>query len=97
MVADGGQFFFAEAGDLNAFEKIASGAGFVEAAKNIHECRLSSAAGAHDGDKFSTRDLDTHPTQGVHPRLTQFVVLVNLLNQNYRFGALHARMCCLGL
>src|SRR6266478_6468537 len=96
-IANGGQFFFAEAGDFDAFEQIAPGAGFIEAAQNIHERRFPAAAGAHDGDEFPARNFDTYASQGVNARFPELIVFVNLLDQNYRFAILRSGETLRGL
>src|SRR6266852_3068193 len=89
-IADGGKFFFAEAGDLDAFEQIAPSAGFIEAAQNIHERRFPAAAGPHDGDEFPARNFDTYSSQGVNACFPELIIFVNLLDQNYRFAILRS-------
>src|SRR6266404_7046392 len=58
VIADSGEFFFGKFGNFDAFKQIAPGAGSVEAAQNVHECRLPAAARAHDGYELPTRDAD---------------------------------------
>src|SRR6266478_793584 len=96
-IADGGQLLLAEAGDLDAFQQIASSAGFVEAAQNIHERRFTAAAGAHDGDELPARNFDTYASQGVNARFPELIVFVNLLDQNYRFAILRSGESLRGL
>src|SRR6266852_5170109 len=96
-IANGGQFFLAEAGDLDAFEHIASSVGFVEAAHNIHEGRFTAAAGAHDGDELPARNFDAYASQGVDACFPELIVFVNLLDQYYRFAILRSGEICRGL
>ena len=77
--------FFIVFGDVNAVEQIFSGRGLVQATEQIHERGFAAAAGAHNGEKFATLNLQADAAQGVHARFTQIVILVNILHTDDRF------------
>ena len=61
--------------NLNSFEQVAASAWLVEAAYYIHECGFAAAAGAHDGNKLSSANLERDASQRMNAGLTQIVYL----------------------
>jgi len=76
--------FFIVLGYVNAVEEIFPGSRLVQAPKQIHESGFATAAGTHDGEKFTALDLQTDSAQGVHPGFAQVVILVNVLHADNR-------------
>src|SRR5438045_3108112 len=77
---------------ISALQQIPAGAGLIKTSENIHKGGFAATTGAHDGDKFTTLNLQTHAAQSVDPGLTQLIILVDLLylDDNFRDAALRA-------
>ena len=80
--------FFSRLGDVDAFQQISARTGLVQASQNIHERGFAAAAGAHDGHKLATLDLETYAAQSVDLGFTQLVSLVNVICANDDFIAI---------
>src|SRR5262249_35807099 len=69
-IANGSELDLGVLRHIYAVEQIMAARGPVEAAKNVHECRLTAAAGAHDGHKLTARNFQSHPAECVHTGFT---------------------------
>src|SRR5437879_3619636 len=59
-------------------------AGPVEATHYRPERRVSTPARAHDGGEVSATDLQGNSTQCMHPRFTQIVIFMHVLDLDQR-------------
>src|SRR5437879_6219011 len=66
LVADRGELVIGQLVDVLAGEHVCPAVGNVEAAKDVHERRLSRAGRAHDGHEFRGPDVEVDPPQRVH-------------------------------
>jgi len=66
--------------NVDSFEQVLSGSRFVQAPKDVHEGRFAAAAGTHDRDELACLIIETHATQRVNARFSQFVVFVQVFH-----------------
>ena len=83
-IPDDSQFFLAELRHLNTLQQISSAGRLIQAAHNIHEGRLPTAARSHDRGELSAFNLGGYATERVDAGLTQIVVLVHVLDLDKR-------------
>jgi hypothetical protein len=80
LVPDLGQLVAVHRRNVFAIELITSGAGRIEAAEHVHECRLATAARPHDGEVFVPMDLERDAAQGMHRLFAHHVMLGDVLD-----------------
>src|SRR4029077_5403299 len=79
-ISNARQLGFREPRNIDAFEQITARTRLVQASEDIHEGRLSTPACSHNRDKLAAPDLNTHPAQRMHARLTHLIKLMPLLD-----------------
>src|SRR2546430_2025920 len=66
LVADPSELVVGQLADVLAREHVGAAVGDVEAAENVHECRLPRPRRTHDRDELRGPDIEIHPAQRVH-------------------------------
>ena len=69
---------------VDPFQQIGSRGWPIETPKYVHEGRLTAAAGAHDGNEFAASNFQAYAAQRVNTGLTQFVVLMQIVDADDR-------------
>jgi len=86
LVADAGQFVVIEFADEIAVEPIASLAGCIEAADEVHERGFTGTGRAHDGYIFAAIDFQVDATQSMDLLRAHFVGLPQFFGADDAIG-----------